>query len=224
MRNLNKRIYHKLNSILLPIMKKYRFGKLNNTDFTIICNNCWGGYVYRRYGLPYTSPTIGLYLFAKDFLKLCNNLEYYTNLPLTFIDYATSKWKDVLIERKQTDVPIGVLDDIEIIFLHYKTREEALEKWTRRCQRINYNNLIFKFSKMNLCGEKELEQFDNINVNKKICFVPDNQVMKGMNRKSFVIFKSEKGLNIIDDTSEYSRYINLNRMINAKYVDGRNMW
>ena len=42
-------------------------------------------------------------------------------------------------------------------------------------------------------------------------------------RKSFVVFKSEKGLDIIDDTSEYSRYINLTKMINAKYVNGRNM-
>lgn len=220
MKNLNKRIYHKLDSFLIPIMKKYRIEKLNNTDFTIICNNCWGGYVYRRYGLPYLSPTIGLYLFAEDFLKFCNNLEHYAKTPITFINYEDSKWRDILKERNQTEIPIGIIDDIEIIFLHYKTRKEALEKWTRRCQRINYNNLIFKFSKMNLCGNEELDQFDNIDANKKICFVPKNYLIK---RKSFVVFKSEKGLDIIDDTSEYSRYINLTKMINAKYVNGRNM-
>ena len=38
-----------------------RRSKLNNTDFSIISNNCWGGSVYRHYGIPYLSPTVGLY-------------------------------------------------------------------------------------------------------------------------------------------------------------------
>lgn len=49
---------------------------------------------------------------------------------------------------------IGKLDDIEVVFLHYKSEEEAYQKWNRRKKRINYNNLIFKFNDMNLAKKK----------------------------------------------------------------------
>lgn len=29
--------------------------KLNNHKFTIISNNCWGGFIYQKYGLKYHS-------------------------------------------------------------------------------------------------------------------------------------------------------------------------
>lgn len=37
---------------------------LENTDFTIISNNCWGGMVYESYNLPKQSPTVGLFYEA----------------------------------------------------------------------------------------------------------------------------------------------------------------
>ena len=40
---------------------------------------------------------------------------------------AVSKYKD----RAKT-YPLGLLDDIEIHFTHYKSEEEAHEKWERR--------------------------------------------------------------------------------------------
>lgn len=51
------------------ILATSRRAKLTNTDFSIISNNCWGGHVYRRYGLPYTSPTVGMYFFSEDYIN-----------------------------------------------------------------------------------------------------------------------------------------------------------
>ena len=48
---------------------------LKSTDFTIISNNCWGGHVYRRYGLPYASPTVGMYFFPDEYLKFIRNIK-----------------------------------------------------------------------------------------------------------------------------------------------------
>ena len=43
--------------------------------------------------------------------------------------------------------PIGKLgNDVEIHFLHYKSETEAQEKWNRRLKRMNFNNILFKFS------------------------------------------------------------------------------
>ena len=36
----------------------------------------------------------------------------------------------------------AMLDDIEIYFMHYKTEALAAEKWYRRCERINWDNII----------------------------------------------------------------------------------
>lgn len=36
---------------------------LENTDFTIISNNCWGGMVYESYNLPKQSPTVDYFLW-----------------------------------------------------------------------------------------------------------------------------------------------------------------
>lgn len=212
-----KHIYRKVNAILDKLLVNFRKKRINNTDFSIICNNCWGGYVYRRYGLPYLSPTVGLYLFSDDFLKLCTDLKSYMDKELEFIPYTESKYREILEEKKQTAVPIARLGDIEIVFLHYKTQKDAEEKWNRRAARINYDNLIFKFSKMNLCTDEHLLEFDQLSCSKKICFVP-SRYDAGI--KCGVPFKSACGSEITDDTSEYSRYINLTRMINAQKVCG----
>lgn len=216
------RIYEKWNRFWDKILFDFRKQKLNNTDFTIICNNCWGGYVYRRYGLPYLSPTIGLYFFSNDFVKLCYNLREYMELPLIFISYTQSKYCDEIVRKKQQNIPIARLGDIEVFFLHYKSEEEAREKWERRVQRINYDNLIFKFSKMNSCSIEDLRRFDKLPYNKKFVFIPPED--GNMNLKSGICFKSARGLEEIkNDTSEYARYINIEKLINSRSVCGKYM-
>ncbi|MBQ7968410.1 MAG: DUF1919 domain-containing protein [Clostridia bacterium] len=221
MTSYKQRIYCKINAILDKYLVGLRRRSISNTDFSIICNNCWAGYVYRRFGLSYLSPTVGLYFFPEDFLKLCSDVKGYMEKPLEFISYSESKYKEIIEQRKQTQVPIGRLGDIEIIFLHYPTREEAAEKWQRRANRINYDNLIFKFSKMNFCTDEHLKQFDELDVRKKICFVP-YECKSGI--KCGIRFKSSPGSeNIANDSIEYSRYVNLRKMINSDRVCGNQM-
>ena len=74
-----------------------------------------------------------------------------------------------LIEKGQTDIPVGMLGDIEVIFLHYRNPIEAKEKWKRRVERINWNNLVYKFSYMNGCNDSLLSDFELIQGVKKVC-------------------------------------------------------
>ena len=201
-----------------PVFGKLRKMFLNNTDFTIICNNCWGGYIYRHFGIPYLSPTVGLYFFAEDYVKFCTNLHYYLSLNLHFISAHESRHYDELIKRKNENAIIGVLDDIEVVFLHYSSQQEAYEKWNRRRERVNYDNLIFKFSKMNCCTEKELALFDAFEARKKFAFVPeqDNNLYRcGINTKL-------KGTEILNDTLWFEKFIDIRRMINCSRVEGDN--
>ncbi|MBE5921850.1 MAG: DUF1919 domain-containing protein [Lachnospiraceae bacterium] len=136
--------------------------RIRSRDFTIISNNCWAGRTYQYLGMPYLSPTVGLYFFAEDYLRFVSKLHHYLALDLKFIPAEQSKYIDELRKKNQTTVPIGILDDVEIIFLHYHSEEEAREKWERRKQRINYDNMFIKFSKMNLCTEEEMRRFDEL--------------------------------------------------------------
>ena len=221
MKNTGLFFYRTVNAVLDKSLIKLRRSCLNNTDFSIICNNCWAGHVYRRFGLPYQTPTVGLYFFATDFVKFCADVKGYFEKPLEFISYTESKYRDKIEQRGQTNVPLARLGDIEVVFLHYKTREEAEEKWNRRKARVNFNNMIFKFSKMNLCDEEEIRAFDTLEHNKKFCFVPPEEAN---NYKCAIPFGSAAGCeDVKNDTMEYARYIKLIKVINAKRVCGTNI-
>ena len=118
--------------------------------------------------MPYLSPTVGLYFFADDYIRFVSDLRRYLSLELEFITVDMSRHRDELIARGQQDKPIGRIDDVEIVFLHYGSREEAKEKWDRRKARVNYDDLIFKFSRMNCCSEKHMAAFDALPYERKI--------------------------------------------------------
>ena len=163
-------IQRKIREQTNPLFVKNRRQRLNRCDFSIISNNCWGGSVYRYFGLPYQSPTAGLYFFASDYVRFSANLRHYLALPLEFIDARESLHYDVLKRRGEADKPIALIDGVEIVFLHYPTAKEAAEKWRRRVDRVNWDNLFIKFSQMNGCTEEDLRKFDEIGFPNKLCF------------------------------------------------------
>ena len=101
--------------------------------------------------------------------------------------------------------------------MHYKTQEEALKKWTRRVERMNWENLIVKFSEMNGCTEDDLKAFDSLPYQKKVVFVTRDYGLK-----SQVIFKQFMGKEKIDnDTDNFRKYINLYDLIIGKFNNQR---
>ena len=109
--------------------KLHRIG-LKNRNFTIVSNNCWGGYVYQEFGLRYNTPFIGLFIYAEDYIKLLKNFRYYMNQELKFIDISKSKYiRDVKSRKdRRDDYPVGILEDIELHFLHYNSEIEDFVK------------------------------------------------------------------------------------------------
>lgn len=185
---------------------------LKNKDFTIISNNCFGGAVYEYFNLPKNSPTVGAYFFAKDYLKFIKNLKYYFSLELTFIPTNKSKHFEYLTGASK-ECPIGVLGDIEIIFLHYKNEKEALDKWNRRIKRVNWNNLIVKFNDQNNATEEDIIEFDSLSFKNKLCFVANP--IKEPKLKSVIVFKEYIGEKYIkDDAKKWKNYLNIIKYLN----------
>ena len=198
--------------ILNPIFGGLRKSKLNDSHFTIISNNCWGGHVYRYFGFPYESPTVGLYFYTDEYIKFLSRLKEYIGMDLIFIPTNQSKYFDELVKRNETNKIIGLLGDVEIVFLHYKTEEEALEKWKRRCTRINWNHLIVKMTEQNKCSQKALQAFDNLPFKQKMVFTSNDYFLQ-----SQVIFGDYFGeTEVSNDTLHFRKFVDLVKLINGE--------
>lgn len=170
-----------------------------------------GGICYEYFNLPKQSPTVGCYFFAADYIKFLTNLHYYFSINLRFISYKESKHKDTLEQNSQTTCPIAVLDDIEIVFLHYKTEDEVREKWVRRVSRINWDNIIVKFSYMNNCNDDLVRQFTKMNFHKKILFV----AKKITNDNQEIVIPGNKTTGeVYNDTFYWNKYIDIIKFLN----------
>lgn len=182
------------------------------SSFTIISNNCWGGHVYRYFNLPYASPAIGLYFFTDEYIRFLKNLQYYLQVDLKFISLEKSKYRDVL-EKRNYPCPIGLLDDVEVVFLHYTSENEAYEKWTRRKARVNFNNLIVKMSEQNLCSIENLKEFDSLNFERKFVFTHKDYCLNSQ----IVCEEFEKFGEVTNDTDEFRRHVNLIKLVGGTH-------
>lgn len=185
-----------------------------NRDFTIISNDCWAGHVYRYFGLPYNTPTIGVGFFADDYLKFVTNLKQYLSMDLEMISPQESKhWEQIRYHGKMFQIcPYARIGDIEVRFGHYNSFNEAKEKWNKRRERINWNNLIVKMSEHNGCTIDHLKAFDALDYEKKFVFTTRDYGLK-----SQVIYKEYEGKDdIINGTARFRKYIDLIKLVNGE--------
>lgn len=187
---------------------------LKNKDFTIISNNCWGGFVYQKFNLEYRTPFIGLFLYAPDYIELLENFDELISKELEFIGADKSKYKSDLIKNGTFNkYPIGILgDNVEIHFLHYHSIEEAITKWNKRLSRINRDNMLVKFSDRDLCTDDLIYRFDRLKFKNKICFASK----EFEENKSVITFKEFLGKECVENEWEYySNYIDIKKMLNS---------
>ena len=154
-----------------------------------------------------------------DYLRFIENLDYYLSIELEFVNLKDSRHYSLWEKDKSLmNVPIGKLDDVEIVFLHYKDPLKAKAKWERRVSRINRENLIFKFSYMNNCHEEDIEKFINLKLpGKKLCFVKDKKTASKDN--CLVYYKGfEDSDQIYNDTYYWNRYLNVEDFINKGII------
>lgn len=205
----------RINKFFRLKFSKERKKKINKETFTIISNNCWGGMIYESYSMEKQSPTVGLFLSADDYIKFVSNLKHYLLQELKFIDYNQSKNITLLIASNVgKNVPIGILDDIEIIFLHYKDQKIAKEKWNNRIKRIDYNNIIFKFNDQNGCKKEDVEKFLKLPYKNKLFFTIKNWNIKNENIIKIPQLLNKKHIYASHEPFGGNIFFNVNKYIN----------
>lgn len=202
-RKVEKFIKSKINRLLI-----------NKDDFTIISNNCWGTFIYKKYGISYQSPFVNLVIFAPDYIELLENFSIQILNKLTFINHEDSKHKEELISLGiyQHGYPIGVLDNkYELHFIHYPSENDARDKWHRRVKRINVNKLIFKFSDGDKFEHDMAKRFDDLKFKNKVCFVAS----KHPDLKSVITLEKFHGRKRVHDEWKNSKKeFDVNKFIN----------
>ena len=102
--------------------------KVHAEDVTILSQNCIGGVFYHDMGMQFLSPTINTFIPEPGYLRMVLNLREYMAME------PEIHWGE--------EYPIGMLGDVQIHFMHYKTCQEARESWLRRVKRINYDKIL----------------------------------------------------------------------------------
>ena len=159
-------------------IEKYVKSKINRLfidkdDFTIIANNCWATFIYKKYGIPYQTPFVNLMLFAPDYINLLENFSFDMLEKLEFMDQKDSKHADELqrLGIFNGDYPVGLLDGkYELHFLHYHSEADARDKWFRRLKRMNKKRVVFKFSDGDKFEDSMVGRFEALPFKNKILF------------------------------------------------------
>ena len=148
---------------------KYSVKKLRDTEFCIVANNCFGSRIYKTLGREYNTPFVGLFLMPECFAKLVSNFDEYMDKDISFV--KKSKYSPHNEPGRGADVyPVGLLGDLELHFVHYKTEEDALDKWHRRKARMDRSNLHFILIANGPCDEHVMTQFIGDHPSNKVCF------------------------------------------------------
>lgn len=158
------------------VVPKKRRG-LKKCDVSILCNNCTGGFILHDLGLRFDSPTINMFFHSLDFFDFIEHFDYYIKQPLVQID--NPRYDD-----DAPDYPVAILSggdtlrDLELHFLHYKTFEEADEKWRLRKSRLHPESLYVMWTFMGMEQDEEIyERAVNLPAKNKVFFV-NHQVNK----------------------------------------------
>lgn len=202
-----------LKRIIIKLLAPIRRIGLKNRDYTIISNNCYGGIVSRNYGLPYNSPTCGAFFYSKEYLKFVSDLKAHIDAELVELKVEDSAYIEQLLPKFGTNIVLGKVLDSEIVFLHYKTFDEAKQKWDRRKKRINWDNLIVKFNDQNLFSEEDYYTFAELPYHNKIFFTA-NENLKS--KKDVIYFNCfQKQGYVVDDIKTSKKYFNIKKYLNG---------
>lgn len=82
---------------------------------------------------------MGVYFYADEYIKFLSNLENYLSIEPIIIPKNKSKYAKQLSELKvYRYFPIGLIDGVEVVFLHYRSDKEAIENGKKEKRGLIY--------------------------------------------------------------------------------------
>lgn len=150
----------------LPLFDFGRYCQLLENPVTILSDDCWGGYVYNRLKIPFSSPLINILWDKDEYSEFIQDPIFYLGTELKL--FREGNFKMGLS-------PVGQLGNgertVKLQLIHNGSFAEAKEQWDRRMGRVNIRNLFVKmgFESCKQNCEKWLHIFSDVPY-KKILF------------------------------------------------------
>lgn len=147
--------------------------RVRERRFSIVSNNCWGAAIYPALGLEYQTPFVGLFLMPDCYLAMLSDLRRRLSCKLTFLEESRYVSVNALRNEKGTFWPIGCLGEgVEIHFMHYADRGEAVAKWERRLSRFasDDDGVAIKLCDRDSLTEEQARAFDRLGFGRKVLF------------------------------------------------------
>lgn len=202
--NYNGKLTRRINNLIrnkiwIPRYKK----RIQNHEFSLICNNCNGGFMLHDCGEEFRTPTINLFFPEFGFFDFVENLRYY-------LDQELEPYEENSVTYPCAKIGGSEYKEIIIHFMHYGSFEEAKHKWNTRKERINWNDLYIIWTFFGDTWEELFDRFEKLPVKHKVAFV--NRPYSSQYRSLFYIkgFEKDKGLGLL------SSYQNL---LGKRYYD-----
>lgn len=152
---------------------------------------CGGGVVSHELGLRFNSPTVNLWFKPEEFIKFLNRLEYYL--------YSCEIQEDIQ-SRQECGYPVGKLDDIRVYFAHYKSFEQAKQKWNERLKRLHMDNIYIIMVQKDGCTEQDILSFDQLKFKHKVIFTAKEYPQY---HSAYYIPKSEEDTDNVKNLCDY---------------------
>ena len=172
---------------------KRRAAKLKNHGFSIISNTCVGGVITHNVGEQFRSPTVNLIIYEDQFLVFCLHLKEYSSCP---VEQPTDA---EVPQFASFTYPVGILrgasaglPDINLLFVHYKTFEEAKEKWDARFRRVNYDDIFVIMDRGMDAKDEILDAFYQLPYEHKVFFSHKEDSKRWPNNFCFSFYTPEK--------------------------------
>jgi uncharacterized protein (DUF1919 family) len=194
----------------MPVLATILRWLVEDSDFTIVSNNCWGAHFYQLLGIEYRTPFVGLFIPPKSYLELLRGFDHYIHAELAFRKESMFPAINEFRSHRPSQYPIGLLDErIELHFQHYRSEGEARCKWTRRCKRITENprRRFFKFDDREGATTNDIREFCTLPFRNKVCFTHSKYDLPT------IVVPGEPGTNHVCDGLELSK-------ISRRYFNG----
>lgn len=207
-------------SFLLPLFDYGRYIRLVRDPVTILSDDCWGGYIYHKLNLRFTSPLINIFWRKDSYSKFIQDPLYYFAQPLELHTESN---------LRENVYPVGIIGDgekqIRLEFVHARSFEEARTLWDRRKKRINKDRIFVMLGIDGTEPDKEryLKIFEEVPF-PKICFYSGETSVKDvvyLSRFEWWCYQgsrmdSEKYTDYVRNMEWLSKDIDLLRLLNGE--------
>lgn len=153
------------------------------TEFpTIISNTCWGGMMTNYYGIQYNSVFTGSFMVGYEYLDMLKNWNTIDWENIKVVPNLEILHHQLPLANQELQYPVVILrinsdTYVHVHYPHYDMSYDIKSTWKRRLIRMNFDNLLFKFSKSRLATYDQLKRFCSLELDGQKLLITDN-IMK----------------------------------------------